>query len=201
MSSLRDALLKKGLVSKKEAQRVERELKEQRRVEQGHRRRLSEVEAEEQRRRAEEEAAALARKRAERAEREAARAAVELSLRIRNLINGNRLRPGRGQPFWHKAIDGKTVVRIEVSSGTAFELRAGGMAIAALDHGGFVEYVVIPRKAALQLEELAPERLVCWTPDPAGLTDRSLGFLQRDWEPSLAAHRARDEDVERFRGD
>jgi uncharacterized protein YaiL (DUF2058 family) len=189
--SLRDQLLAKGLASKKDAQRVGRELKDVRRKDEGARKSLGELEAEERAARA----AEAERARAELAERrrraEAERMAEELPRRARDLVAGNRVRPGRGQTFFHRGPDGKHVGRVEVSSGTAYRLRCGELALAWLDRGTFSEVVVIPRAAADQLLELAPELVLFLVTDTAGISDRAEAFAERTWEPDLRARRVR----------
>ena len=145
MSSLRDQLLQKGIATKKQAQRVNRELKDERKVEQAQRKSKSELKAEEAALRAAEEAELVARRKAERDEREAQKDALERDLRIRNVVSGNRLRPGRGQLFWHRSFTGPELLRVEVSTGMAYELRSGQAGIAVLRRTwepSEVEYVV-----------------------------------------------------------
>jgi uncharacterized protein YaiL (DUF2058 family) len=204
--SLRDQLVAKGIVSKKDARKVDRELKEQRRAEQGSRKRKSATERE-ARARAEAEAEARREERiAERRELDARREVAERALRVKNLIEGNRLKTGTGQAFWHRSLDGRLLLRLDVSSGTAWQLRSGEASIVAVERLGAVDYAVIPRRAALVLQDIAPERLVFHHPDPMapegpdGLDDPSLDFLRREWEPSLAAHRARPGDVDLPKG-
>lgn len=195
--SLRDQLVAKGLASKKDARRVERELKDQRRAEQGSRQAKSATEAEQRARAKAEAEARHAEKLAERRAIEARREAAERALRVKNLLDGNRLRPGSGQPFWHRSLDGRHLLRMDVSSGTAWQLRSGEAAIAGIErHGNHVEYVVVPRKTALVLREFAPEHLVFHNDDTEGLSAPDLDFLRRQWEPSLAARRARAEDLD-----
>jgi uncharacterized protein YaiL (DUF2058 family) len=203
--SLRDQLVAKGIVSKKDARRVDRQLKDERRAEQGSRPRKSATEAEARARAKAEEEARRAAKLAERREIEARREAAELALRVKNLIEGNRLRPGSGQPFWHRSFEltsegptlGRHLLRLDVSSGTAWQLRSGEASIAALAVRGGTEYAIVPRKTALVLKEIAPAHLVFHNDEAEGLSDPDLDFLRRQWEPSLAAHRARPEDLAR----
>lgn len=198
--SLRDALLAKGLVSKKDAKRVERELAEQRRAEQGQQRRKHELQAEEEARRQAEEQARQQALVERRRLAEAQRVDAERRLQVLQLLTGNRQRPGTGQAFWHRSADGRRLVRTTVSSGTAFQLRCGELAIAALDRGLGPEYVVIPKRTALRLEGLAPEVLVFFVSDPSGLSDPALRFAEPLGEPSLRPHRATEADLRRLRG-
>lgn len=197
--SLRDALLAKGVVNKKDVARVNRELKDERRAEQGSRRGHSETEREEaQRLEAEREAAAAERKR-ERDEREARRVALELRLRIDNVVRTNAVRPGSGQPFWHKTFGGTRIARLEVSSGIAYQLRCGEAGIAAhtppAAGEGEMDYVVLPKKAIHKLRALAPERVVFFVEDTNGISEPDCRFLTRVWETDLVPHRATDADL------
>ena len=181
--------------------KVDRELKEARLAEQASRRSKSELAAEAAAQRAAEEAGALARRKAERDAREAETSAAERELRVRNLVTGNRLRPGRGQLFWHRSFDGRQALRIEVSTGMAFALRSGEAGIAALVRsweGADLEYVVVTRNAALALGEVAPEHLVFFVADPAGISEPDHAFLERRWEATLQPRRATERDLERF---
>ncbi len=195
--SLRDQLLAKGLASKKDVQRVERQLKHERREAQGSRRSQSEVEAERQAAaRAEAEAKAEAL-RQQRRQAEAHRLAVERELRARDLVAANQVRRGAGQPWWYRRADG-TIGRTEVSSGVAHQLRCGELALAELARASGTEVVALRREAALRLLDVAPERLLVFVRDTAGISDPSERFLERS-EPSLRPRRATPADLEGLR--
>jgi uncharacterized protein YaiL (DUF2058 family) len=196
--SLRDQLLAKGLASKRDAQRVERELKQQRREAQGARRSKAEVEAEARAAAAAEAEAKAEALRAQRREAEARREAVERELRARNLIDAHRSRRGGGQAWWFRRPDG-AVERTEVSSGVAQQLRCGEAALVRHTLASGSDVVVVPREAAVRLLEIAPERVLCFVRDTAGISDPSERFLLRDWEPSLRPRRATPADLERLR--
>lgn len=196
--SLRDALLAKGVVNQKDVARVNRALKDERRAEQGARRAQTEVEREEAARLAAEQEAAAAERRRERDVREARRAALELRLRIENVIRTNAARPGKGQPFWHKALGGATIGRLDVSSGVAYQLRCGEAGIAADLRHDEVEYVILPAKAIHKLRALAPERVVFFVDDTTGISEPDHRFLAREWDSDLIPRRATDADLSRF---
>lgn len=186
--SLRDQLLKKGLASKKDARRVDREQKKKRRTEKGNQRRKKVVAREEQAAREAEEKAAAEARRVERQAREAARDRYEHALRIRNLILGHRVR-NRGEHRFHfRAEDGQTIRSIAVQSGIAAAIARGELAIAWLDHGIRVEYVLVSADGARKLRDAdAEESLLHWTPgDPPGPDEQPL---TRTWETSLRPHR------------
>lgn len=195
--SLRDALLAKGLVTKKQAQQSDREAKKERKASQGAR--LSK--AEERRLQEQEEAARLEELRAraaERRRREEEKDRMERAIRARQMVAARQIRVRGPFRIYHRALDGRTLLRKEVSERAAFNLRNGDFAIAAIPTGKEVQYAVIPRDAAEKLESLAPNLLVFWTRDTEGLSDPSLRLEARAFEPDLRARRARDEDVRRL---
>ncbi|MBX2801617.1 MAG: DUF2058 domain-containing protein [Myxococcales bacterium] len=197
--SLRDQLLAKGLVSKKRARKAARELREARKAEQGSRRRQSELAREAEAQRQAEAEAEAERRRQELQARRAEREALEHRLRVRNLILGNRLPAGRGHRFFHRVPDSAAVSELQVSSGIAMALRNGDAALVQHDHGTWLEVVVVRRRAAEALQQLAPERIVLFVPDAAGASAPDLAFHQRDWPTELGPHRATDDDLERHR--
>ncbi len=193
--SLRDALLAKGLVKKQDVQRVERELKQERGKAQAHRRPQAEIEAEERAKRKAEEQAELQRKAEERRQREAAKEAVELALRVRQIIRTNRLRSRGPFRYFHRTLDPKVLGRLEISERIAWKLRCGECAVAAdIDPlNEKVEYVVISADAATRLSELRPAIVVHWVRDVRGIEDPSERLWKPEWEISLVPHRVRTE--------
>lgn len=188
--SLRDQLVAKGIASKKDATRVDRELKADRKAEQANRKRKSALEAEARAAQEAEAEARLAEAKAARDARQARKDAAERALRVRNVIQGNAVRAGGGQPFWHRSLDGRFLLRIDVSSGVAFQLRCGQAGIAALVlSDGAPTYRVITKGGAHKLRDIAPEHLVFFVDDPSGISAPDLAFLSRRWESSLRAHR------------
>lgn len=190
--SLRDALLAKGLVSKKRAQEVDRELKAERKAQQGSRKRKHAAEVEQA-------AAAKAAAEAERAERSAQRQASteardrhELRYRVRQLVVDNAL-GGRGPiPFHHRVGTTPRVGTVYVSEAMGRELRAGRAAIAGyVDDGGAWVHKVITTRGAEKLEAIAPEAVAHWVRDGGHLHDPAEALLRRDWEPDLRARRVR----------
>jgi len=190
--SLRDQLLAKGLVSKKRAKHIERELKQQRKKKQSRRKKKKQVEREQQVR-AEAEAQ-REREQRQAVRRAAAKAQEELqrSTRIRSLILGNRIRSRGRVPYWHKTLDSAELHRMEVSEGVAWALRAGEAAIVAHIRGlgAEPEYLVVNAGTARELLELAPERVVTFVRDTKGISAPDERFLEADWEISLVPRRA-----------
>lgn len=198
MASLRDQLLKKGLVDKKRKRKIERELRQKRKQDQGERRASKELAREaEETARAERVASAAARAEERRRQREREEA-MQHRLRARNLILGNRVNPGRGHRFFYPKPDG-CIGEVEVSSGVAFQLRCGQVGLAQLEDGSLDEVFVVKRKAAEALQEAAPSCVRLFVVDPEGLSAPDLAFHQRDWPTELGPHRATDEDLARFR--
>ena len=187
--SLRDQLVAKGFASKKKAKQVDRQLKQSRKQKQGKRRKKKVVEAERAAAEAEERAAAVAERRELRTERERAKAQTERALRIHNLILGNRMRTDGPQPFWHRSLDGRFLLRKSLAPRVAEKLRAGQLAIVAHDLGNRVRYEVVPAATAELLSELAP-RLVVFSVTPDGQAGSpQFRFLQRTWSTDLRPHR------------
>ena len=193
--SLRDQLLAKGLVSKKRAKHIDRELKKDRKKKQSRRKKKKQAEREQQ---AAEEARLEAEKERRSAARRAAAEARELQetiTRIRSLILGNRIRSRGRVPYWHRARrDGTELRRLEVHERVAWKLRAGELAIAALPRGLGEEpdYHVINAGAARELLEVAPDTIVTFVTDTAGISAPDERFLEPEWEISLRPHRVRD---------
>lgn len=189
--SLREQLLKAGVVSKKDVKKAEQDLKTQRRVAQGHKRASSELRAEEEARRAEAVEAAHQRRIAERLEREAAKAERERLWQIRQIIDKNTVR-SRGKVRYHfRKPDGR-VGRVEVSDAVAWKLRCGEAAIAlrsVVRDGEEEQIVLISAAAANRLGELAPEVVLHRVLDTARLGAKEDDFLSPDWEISLRPHR------------
>ncbi len=198
--SLRDQLLAKGLVTKKKAQQADRALKSERKRKQADKKKKRVLAAEAA---SAESAATAERERAlrqRRVEHQIAREADERTLRVRNLISGNRVQPGRGHRFWHRDAKGTHLLAMSVSTGVARELRSGAMGIAALDLGTRIDYVVVRGTAARTLWELAPAVVVFWFADTAGVSDPDNAFLPELPEPDLRARRATAADLRAGRG-
>lgn len=189
--SLRDQLVAKGFASKKKAKQVDRQLKQERKQSQGKRRKKKVVEAEV---RSAEEAAraeAVAERRQRRLAREEAKEQMERALRVRHLLLGNQVRAGGPQPFWHRSLDGRLLLRMQVSPKAAEQLRAGQLSICGLRQGAREDYWLVPERAASVLAELAPH-LVVHRVDPDGRAgEPEFGLLHRDWETDLRPHRLR----------
>lgn len=190
--SLRDQLVAKGIVSKKDARRVNQELREQRKQDQGARDRKKHLE----RARADAEKAereeALQRRLIERKAREGVREAHELVHRVRQIVLANRLGVRGPIRFFHKRRDTARLGFLQVNEAIGRKLRAGEVSIAELDEGDAASWHVIPRRAAEKLAELEPDRLVFHVTDTAGISAASEAFWPKDWESDIGPHRLAD---------
>ncbi len=183
---LREALIAKGVVSKADKARVERELKDARRVAQGARARSSQVERE---RAAEAEAArlaALAARSERRTRLEQERERMTVGLQVRQLLQAHRVRASGPVPFHFRGRDGRTLRRLMVAERAAENLRNGGMAV-AWDAAG--EPCVVTRRAALRLAEIAPSQIAHFVVDTEGISAPECGLPVAVAVPDLRARR------------
>ena len=150
--SLRDQLLKAGLVNQKQVKQVSKDKQKQKRLEN-----KGQVEIDDTQKRIAQEAMAekarrdqeLNRQQQEKVE-EKARAA-----QVKQLIEATRL-PKLTTEDYYNFVDDKKVKRLSVNTLMRNKLSNGSLAI--VHHGG--GYEVIPREAALKIQERAPERIV-----------------------------------------
>lgn len=198
--SLRDQLIKKGLVDKKRARSLDREAKRERKAKQGQRERKKVVERRErEQREAELQAAAEARALARR-EAELRREASELPARVRQKIRANLIRSRGPVPFHAVGPDGRTVHRLEVNERVAWKLRAGEAAIAALIwEDRPPELVVVSTDAARDLKEIAPESVCFLVTDTSGISASDLVLPEPLDDLDLRARRATPEEIAALR--
>ncbi|GAB7533082.1 DUF2058 domain-containing protein [Pseudomonas sp. 3A(2025)] len=150
--SLRDQLLKAGLVNEKQAKQVGKaKQKEQRLVHKG------QIEADDSQKRAAQEAMAEKAKRDQELNRQQ-QEKVEAKARaaqIKQLIEVSRL-PKLTTEDYYNFVDDKKVKRISVNTLVRNKLSSGSLAI--VHHGG--GYEIIPREPALKIQERDPRRIV-----------------------------------------
>ncbi|ARA82331.1 nucleoprotein/polynucleotide-associated enzyme [Pseudomonas amygdali pv. tabaci str. ATCC 11528] len=150
--SLRDQLLKAGLVNQKQAKQVGKEKqKEQRLVHKG------QAQADDSQKRAAQEAMAEKAKRDQELNRQQ-QEKVEQKARtaqVKQLIEVSRL-PKLITEDYYNFVDDKKVKRISVNALVRNKLSSGSLAI--VHHGG--GYEIIPREAALKIQERDPRRIV-----------------------------------------
>ncbi|MBK3747656.1 DUF2058 domain-containing protein [Stutzerimonas balearica] len=150
--SLRDQLLKAGLVNEKQAKQATKQQQKQQRLE-----KKGQVEKDNSQREAALKAQAekqardqeLNRQQQEKAEQKA-RAA-----QVKQLIERSRL-PKLTTDDYYNFVDDKKVKRISVNNLMRDKLSGGSLAI--VRHGG--GYEIIPREAALKIQERDPRRVV-----------------------------------------
>ena len=150
--SLRDQLLKAGLVNQKQAKQVGKEKQKQQRlvhkgqaeVDDTQARLAAEAHAEKVKRDQE-----LNRQQQEKAQQKA------IAAQIKQLIETARLPKINGEDYYN-FVDDKKVKRIAVNSLMRDKLSRGSLAI--VRHGG--AYEVIPREAALKIQERDAQRIV-----------------------------------------
>ena len=150
--SLRDQMLKAGLVNEKQAKQVGKEQQKKQRLEQkGH------IEKDESQKLAAQQAMAekaardqaLNRQQQEKAEQKARTA------QVKQLIEVSRL-PKLTTEDYYNFVDDKKVKRLPVNALMRNKLSSGSLAI--VRHGG--GYEVIPREAALKIQERDAQRVV-----------------------------------------
>ena len=169
--SLRDQLLKAGLVNEKQAKQVGKQQQKQKRLEH-----KGQVEKDESQKLAALQAMAekaardqeLNRQQQEKAEQKA-RAA-----QVKQLIEHSRL-PKLTSEDYYNFVDDKKVKRLAVNNLMRDKLSRGSLAI--VRHGG--GYEVIPREAALKIQERDPRRIVLLnTPTEAAEADDPYAAYQ-----------------------
>lgn len=187
--SLRDALVKAGAVSKKRKAATERELKRQRKKRQGNQERKGVIARRERDARKAAEAERLAKVRAARRARHDIDAKHARSMRALHLITAHQQPIGMGRArFYFVGLDGVHVQRLWVPWRVARGLRAGALAICALEHRfDQVEYVVVPRAIALNVRDLKPAVVRFLNETPADPDDPENGFIDDLGSPSRPA--------------
>ncbi|MEX3773297.1 DUF2058 domain-containing protein [Pseudomonas sp. MYb118] len=150
--SLRDQLLKAGLVNQKQAKQVGKEKQKQQRL--AHK---GQIELDDSQQRAAQEAKAEKVKRDQelnRQQQEKAEAKARVA-QIKQLIEATRL-PKLTTEDYYNFVDDKKVKRLSVNALMRNKLSNGSLAI--VHHAG--GYEVIPREAALKIQERDPQRIV-----------------------------------------
>ncbi|WXL24340.1 DUF2058 domain-containing protein [Ectopseudomonas mendocina] len=150
--SLRDQLLKAGLVNEKQVKQASKQKQKQQRLEQ-----KGQVEKDESQKLAAQQAMAekaardqeLNRLQQEKQEKKA------LAAQIKQLIESSRL-PKLTTEDYYNFVDDKKVKRISVNNLMRDKLSSGSLAI--VRHGG--AYEIIPRDAALKIQERDAQRIV-----------------------------------------
>ena len=150
--SLRDQLLKAGLVNQKQAKQVSKDKQKQQRL--AHK---GQVEVDDSQQRLAKEAMAEKAKRDQELNRQQQEKAEQKArvAQIKQLIEATRL-PKLTTEDYYNFVDDKKVKRISVNTLMRNKLSSGSLAI--VHHNG--GYEVIPREAALKIQERDPQRIV-----------------------------------------
>ncbi|MFT7519505.1 MAG: hypothetical protein ACI9MC_001647 [Kiritimatiellia bacterium] len=187
--SLRDQLMAKGLVSKKRAKHLDREMKQKRRSKQGSQRKKRQVQAEFDER---EQVEVQERKRQrllDRKRREQERDEHETMVRVREIALANRIRDRGRHAYYHRLLGSERVRRMMVSERVAWKLRCGEAAIVAVRELNDVRYVLVNAQAARRLTELEPALVVSHNLDNQGLDAPELRLVEHVYNPVLGPHR------------
>lgn len=172
--SLRDQLLKSGVVSQKDVRRVNQEQQAERNKAKGQRERREEQEARAalaaQQAKEAREAELIASRRARAREDEL----QELRRRVSNLIRDYQTRTrGGNQPFWCRAADGLHLHRLYVNERVAWDLRDGRLGVAWTGDPADPSYVFLPAAVVARIQELEPARVLFFNPTGAPKDDPS----------------------------
>ncbi len=173
MQSLRDKLLKSGLVDKKSARKSKTEARRQKKKRGG----AGKVDAEQDQRRQQdytERTASEARvAQREAAQVNAARERREREERRRNIIERHCLVKIDGdQRCFHFVAPDRKIQRLMTTDRVAERLVAGEVAIVSAPYDARRSYRLVEREIAERLEQLAPSCLLFWNRDPAGDDER-----------------------------
>ncbi|KRW59655.1 DUF2058 domain-containing protein [Pseudomonas sp. TTU2014-080ASC] len=150
--SLRDQLLKAGLVNEKQAKQAAKQQQKQQRLEQ-----KGQIEKDDSQKLAAQQAMAEKAERDQELNRQQQekQAKKALAAQIKQLIESSRL-PKLTTEDYYNFVDDKKVKRISVNTLMRDKLSSGSLAI--VRHGG--GYEIIPRDAALKIQERDAQRIV-----------------------------------------
>lgn len=168
MASLKDQLLKAGLVSKKQARLADQQAREQRKQGQGSREAQALLAAREAEAQRAERDRLVAEKLAAREARERAREQEEIRHRIDQILQSHRAHYRHGkQPFWHPSPDRRFLARLDLPESLAHELHGGKLAVSWRGPADAFEpdIVLIPREVAERIQRLDPQRILFHNPE------------------------------------
>lgn len=172
--SLRDQLLKAGLVSADAVQKAEKDRKQQKHQQQKQQspsqRDAQKLEAERQR-----QAEAEAKRQRDRelnAKREAEKQRQANLARVSQLVEAHRLNDARAEDRYNFP-DGRFVRSVRVTAAQRRQIALGQIGIVRMDAKNF-DFALVPRAEALKVQEIVPERL-------ALLYEESDGLEEDDW--------------------
>jgi uncharacterized protein YaiL (DUF2058 family) len=168
--SLRDQLLQAGVVTRKQKQAAERDLKRKRKHKQSRRPSKKDLQREERQEAEQRRQAAIEEKLARRSESQAEQAASARRLRANQIVEHHALlsRPG-----------GVVLHRLDLPRKLAEQLRAGRLAVVYAQHFGEPTYRVVAQEVAVRLRSILPERVLFLNETPPDPEDPA----ERLWEP------------------
>ena len=186
MDDLRSQLLKAGLVSEKQVKRVEADGRKQRKTRPAKSRgpvqdpdvlrRQQELEAARKRDRERQQQVHAERERRRRDKADAERRARETAEQGRRIIQASGVALSADAEFEYRYLEGQRTVRtILVTEDQRRRLSSGELGLAR-PHARLDQYFVLERKAALQLREICPEKLLLLH-DPAEEEDEFGGLM------------------------
>ena len=147
--SLRDQLLKAGLVDKKRVKKANRELKKARRKQQSERQKKSVVRAEQEAERAAEVSAKKQARRDRRLQSEVRQEQANRGRLVGNLVRSyGQTIPTGHQLFFCRPPTGPTLVRLKIPLEVAMELRLGKQAIAWTGPANEPDLLILPATAS-----------------------------------------------------
>lgn len=187
--SLRDQLLSKGLATKKQARKNNRDARRDRKQRQGRRDKSSVERAEQAAQAKHSKEEAKEQKASQRRAREEETSAKEQGERVRQMIEANKITaPGRTS-FYHRRLNSGSIRRMELSPKICWMLRCGEAGVAGYKVGDREVYQVVPKKAALRIRTLSEATLVFLVEDTNGISEPDEAFLVKKWDASLQPHR------------
>jgi len=160
MQNLRDKLLKAGLVTEKQAQEADKGQKGPKATVKARQDAVSADERQRQEAFAQREAELSDVRRKEAAKKAEARMQSERVLRLRQLVEANRVREPPGEVNFHFVKRSGKIGRLAVSAETAKLLESGAAAV--VEDPGQPEHAVVPSEAAKRIYEVDPPAIRFW---------------------------------------
>lgn len=161
--SMKDQLLKAGLVNKKQVRKANQKAKKSRRDRQGSRAAKKVVEAQQRDAKKAEQQQRRQQRIAERRQRDRIREAAESLRRVDQILGAHRVHCRGGQQrFWFVGPNRQHIGRLEVPESIAFDLHCGRLAIAYRGPADAFEpdIVLIPKETAQRVERIDPTRIL-----------------------------------------
>lgn len=176
--SLRDELLKAGLVSADKIKKLETDTRNQQHQHKKNRTLGAEEKARQAEARRRADADAIRKREQDQRlnqKREAEKQRREQAARARQLIDGHRLNEAEAEDRYNFQ-DGRFVRSVRVTAAQRKALVRGQLAIVQGDRGEF-DFALIPRETALKLAEIVPERVLLLYSENSGEEEDDWG----DW--------------------